>query len=191
MSVWSHGQQMTYTATLSHGDDEYLATGQPQGIRRFPSQDRRLQQCERVHRDLVREDQKRQTQENLEALLLEATRSGPGASSRRLIGKCSAANSQSVSRSNLRNEPPGPRSVPRRDRPARERVFLAEDYPAPRNVSWTKLRRQFARLAEFPEIGTPNGLRVLIARGLEIMAGAWFSRSSGFPVTSRGESQST
>ena len=29
-------------------------------------------------RDLVREDQKRQTQENLEALLLEATRSGPG-----------------------------------------------------------------------------------------------------------------
>jgi antitoxin ParD1/3/4 len=29
-------------------------------------------------RDLVREDQKRQTQENLEALLLKATRSGPG-----------------------------------------------------------------------------------------------------------------
>lgn len=29
-------------------------------------------------RDLVREDQKRQTQEHLEALLLEATRSGPG-----------------------------------------------------------------------------------------------------------------
>jgi antitoxin ParD1/3/4 len=29
-------------------------------------------------RDLVREDQKRQTQENLEALLLEATRLGPG-----------------------------------------------------------------------------------------------------------------
>jgi antitoxin ParD1/3/4 len=29
-------------------------------------------------RDLVREDQKRQTQENLETLLLEATRSGPG-----------------------------------------------------------------------------------------------------------------
>ena len=29
-------------------------------------------------RDLVREDQKRHTQENLEALLLEATRSGPG-----------------------------------------------------------------------------------------------------------------
>jgi hypothetical protein len=29
-------------------------------------------------RDLVREDQKRQTRENLEALLLEATRSGPG-----------------------------------------------------------------------------------------------------------------
>jgi antitoxin ParD1/3/4 len=29
-------------------------------------------------RDLVREDQKRQTQENLEALLLEATRSRPG-----------------------------------------------------------------------------------------------------------------
>jgi antitoxin ParD1/3/4 len=29
-------------------------------------------------RDLVREDQKRQTQENLEALFLEATRSVPG-----------------------------------------------------------------------------------------------------------------
>ena len=29
-------------------------------------------------RDLVREDQKKQTQENLEALLLEATRSGQG-----------------------------------------------------------------------------------------------------------------
>ena len=29
-------------------------------------------------RDLVREDQKRQTQEHLEALLLEATRSSPG-----------------------------------------------------------------------------------------------------------------
>lgn len=29
-------------------------------------------------RELVREDQKRQTQENLEVLLLEATRSGPG-----------------------------------------------------------------------------------------------------------------
>ena len=29
-------------------------------------------------RDLVREDQKRHTQEHLEALLLEATRSGPG-----------------------------------------------------------------------------------------------------------------
>ena len=29
-------------------------------------------------RDLVREDQRRQTQETLEALLLEATRSGPG-----------------------------------------------------------------------------------------------------------------
>jgi antitoxin ParD1/3/4 len=29
-------------------------------------------------RDLVREDQKKQTQENLEVLLLKATRSGPG-----------------------------------------------------------------------------------------------------------------
>jgi antitoxin ParD1/3/4 len=29
-------------------------------------------------RDLVREDQKRHTQEHLEALLLDATRSGPG-----------------------------------------------------------------------------------------------------------------
>jgi hypothetical protein len=62
----------------SHGDNEHLAARQSQGIRRFPSQDWRLQQCQRVRSRPGWEDQKRQTQENLEALLLEATRSGPG-----------------------------------------------------------------------------------------------------------------
>jgi len=53
-------------------------------------------------------------------------------------------------------------------------LFLAEDNPAAAQRFLDEAEKAFARLAEFPEIGTPrNGLRPG-ARGLGTVAGAWF-----------------
>jgi hypothetical protein len=62
-----------------YGNNEHLAAGQSQGIRRFPVKTGGYSRVSEYVRDLIREDQKRQTQENLEAILLEADSIGSGA----------------------------------------------------------------------------------------------------------------